>query len=156
MLKTPEARTSADPETRELVRALGDVIALVEPRLLELWKGTGLTFAQRRLLRRLATGARSAGDLAGELAVSAPTITRQLERLEQRGLLSRAVDPADRRRVLVELTEAGRRLLAGHRVLGGGPLPPAVRRFDPDERRQLTASLRRLIAIAHEEDAGGE
>jgi MarR family transcriptional regulator, organic hydroperoxide resistance regulator len=156
VLRISEARSGADSEVKDLVRALGDVVALVEPRLLELWKSTGITFAQRRLLRRLASGARSAGELASELGVAAPTLTRRLEKLERRGLVSREVDSSDRRRVVVDLTDAGRRLLAGHRVLGGGPLPHAAREMDTDERRALTASLRSLIRLAREEGVGGE
>ena len=143
-----------EPGTKELVRALGDVITLVEPRLMELWRFTGITFAQRRLLRRLVEGPRSPGDLASELGVSAPTLTRRLQKLETLGLLSRAMDPGDRRRVVVTLAEPGRRLLAGHRVLGGGPLVRAALALAPRERTRLAASLRELVRIAREQADG--
>jgi DNA-binding MarR family transcriptional regulator len=146
---------SRDEDVRALVRALGDVITLVEPRLLELWKSTGITFAQRRVLRRLVSGPRSAGDLAAELGIAAPTLTRQLQKLEDRGLLDRRVDATDRRRVTVALTDAGARLLAGHRVLGGGPLVMAARNLSPGRRRDLADALRRLVELAREPEVAG-
>ena len=46
--------------------------------------------------------------LHGVVVQSPGGITKTLRRLEQAGLVGRRVDPADRRSLLVELTEAGR------------------------------------------------
>jgi DNA-binding MarR family transcriptional regulator len=43
--------------------------------------------------------------------LSSAGITSRLDRLEKRGFVRRAPDPEDRRAVLVELTEAGRKVL---------------------------------------------
>src|SRR3981081_2922505 len=45
------------------------------------------------------------------LMLSSAGITSRLDRLESRGLVKRAPDPTDRRAVIVELTDAGRKLL---------------------------------------------
>ncbi|MDI2090042.1 MarR family transcriptional regulator [Commensalibacter oyaizuii] len=45
--------------------------------------------------------------LATALQVSKPAITRALDRLEELGLVSRKIDPMDRRSVLVQRTDAG-------------------------------------------------
>ena len=50
--------------------------------------------------------------LAAELSVSKSVITRALDKLTELDLARRRPDPADRRSVLVEHTDAGRRLLA--------------------------------------------
>ncbi|MBB4284330.1 MarR family transcriptional regulator [Roseospira goensis] len=52
--------------------------------------------------------------LARALDISKPAITRALDRLGEYGLLSRQVDDADRRSVLVQRTEAGEAFLAAH------------------------------------------
>lgn len=151
VLKTVDAAGATLEERdvrKQLLRALGDVITLVEPRLLELWKSTELTFSQRRLLRRLREGPRSAGTLAAGLAVHAPTLTRQLTRLEARGLISRQIDAGDRRRIVVSLTPAGRRILAGHRVLGDSVLATAARDLTPEQCTDLVAGLHALTALA--------
>jgi DNA-binding MarR family transcriptional regulator len=146
----------ADSES-ELRHVLGDLVALVEPQLLELWRGTGMTFAQRRLLRRLTDGPRSAGALAAELGVAAPSLTRQLQKLEDRRLITRQVDPDDRRRVLVALTAAGRQSLADRRFFARSPLAMAVRDMAPGRQREVARSLRALVQLAqtrHGESAG--
>lgn len=140
---------------KELLHALGDVVALIEPRLLELWKSADMTFSQRRILARLRQRALSAGMLAAELGVVAPTLTRQLAKLEAQGLITREIDSGDRRRVLVALTNAGRRALASHRVFGDSVVATAVRDLTTVQRRELVAGLAQLVLLArqHQETA---
>ena len=53
---------------------------------------------------------RSQHQLAGELHIEGPTLTRQLDRLEAEGLIRRTRDAVDRRAIHVETTDAGREL----------------------------------------------
>ncbi|MEX1145668.1 MAG: MarR family transcriptional regulator [Acidimicrobiia bacterium] len=55
------------------------------------------------------------GDLAAAERVQPPTITAAIDRLEGRELVGRRPDEADRRVVRVEITGAGRKLLARNR-----------------------------------------
>lgn len=68
-------------------------------------------------LRILATvlldGPLSAGALAGAVDLSPPATTEAVQRLVARGLLTRDVDPADRRRALIALVPATRDALEG-------------------------------------------
>lgn len=147
----------AEPDdTRELVRAVGDLLSLVEPRLLALWRATGVTFGQRRVLRQLRDGPRAAGAVAASLGVAAPTLTRHLLALEQRGLVARSTDPADRRRVMVALTSSGRRSLANNRVFSGGPIVAAARELDAEQRHELLTSLRSFADLARKHRDRGE
>jgi DNA-binding MarR family transcriptional regulator len=52
-------------------------------------------------------GAMSAGEIAQRTGLATGSVTALIDRLEQRGLARRRPDPRDRRRVLVEATEAG-------------------------------------------------
>ena len=56
-------------------------------------------------------GAMRASDLAERLDIRPASLTEQLMRMEQHGLISREKDPADMRAVLVALTEKGSREL---------------------------------------------
>jgi len=47
------------------------------------------------------------GELGGSVLLSQPGLSRLVDRLVQRGLVRRSADPADRRIVLVCLTQAG-------------------------------------------------
>lgn len=85
------------------------------------------------------------GDLLRETLVTSGTMTNRLDRLAQRGLLTRQAAPHDRRAVLVTLTDEGRRvadqameaLLEGERELLAG--------LGTDERVGLAAYLKRLL-----------
>lgn len=73
----------------------------------------GLNLGEYRLLIRLASrpGGEpiSAGELSRAQLLSSGAMTNRLDRLEQAGLVRRLRDPRDRRGVLVELTDEGRK-----------------------------------------------
>jgi DNA-binding MarR family transcriptional regulator len=60
-------------------------------------------------------GSLALGELAEIEAVAPPTITAAVDRLEDQGLVQRRRDPTDRRVTHVQVTAAGRRLLAESR-----------------------------------------
>ncbi len=73
----------------------------------------GLSPAARQALMVLdgRGGPMSPGAVAGLLLVTPASITSLFDTLERRGLVTRRPDPDDRRRVQVEVTEAGRVLV---------------------------------------------
>ena len=98
------------PERLQLYAELGDEVRAnqratdVVDELLCLLMGVNRTDA--RCLDVLdQRGSMSAGDLARESRLTTGAITAVIDRLERAGLARRVPDPADRRRVLVELTE---------------------------------------------------
>jgi len=142
---------SLDPGSRELVRAYLDVVMLSEPHQSRLWQAAQLTMTQLRTLRSLRDGPRAAGELGRKLGLSATSMTRILDRLEDRRLLQRSRDEEDRRKVMVALLPEGHRLvgemplLGGRSLLGGSPLLTAIEGLSAAERRQVTAALRLLV-----------
>ena len=71
----------------------------------------GLTFPQYLVLLELFAGTpRTVGDLGAKLGMETGTITPLLKRLAASGMVTRARDIADERRVLVDLTPAGEAL----------------------------------------------
>jgi DNA-binding MarR family transcriptional regulator len=92
-------------------------------------------------------------ELAIDLRMSPAAMTGRLDALEQRGFVRRRPSATDRRKVVVELTEAG--LAAWREAIGGmgdeeqrvlGALTPA-------EREHLADLLRRVLLLVEE---GGE
>ena len=71
-----------------------------------------LTLPQYRVLGILGGGPEASSVLADKLAVSRPSVTGVVDGLVLRGLARRDHDAADRRRIGIELTDDGRRLLA--------------------------------------------
>ena len=84
-------------------------------KLIELMKSYELTGVQYNVLRIL-RGAGEEGLICSEISERLITkdsdITRLLERLENRGLISRERNPKDRRHVITKITDTGLRLLA--------------------------------------------
>jgi DNA-binding MarR family transcriptional regulator len=74
--------------------------------------GTDLTIAQFRTLMRLH---RQAGcnlsDLADDIGVSPPAMSKLIDGLVERGLVERSLDAADRRRLELAVSPDGRRAL---------------------------------------------
>ncbi|BBY29958.1 MarR family transcriptional regulator [Mycolicibacterium sediminis] len=71
----------------------------------------GLTFPQYLVILALLDGSpQTVGALGARLHMDTGTITPLVKRLEAAGMVSRVRDRADERRVLVDLTAAGRRL----------------------------------------------
>jgi DNA-binding MarR family transcriptional regulator len=74
--------------------------------------GDDLSLSRQHLLTALADGpGLPVGELALSAGVSAPTATRMLDGLERDGIVVREPSSDDRRKVNVNLTDEGRRLL---------------------------------------------
>ena len=70
----------------------------------------GMTVAQAATLETLATeGPMRLGDLCARLGIAPSTLTRNLSRLEERGLVKRAAERGDARAFRAALTPAGER-----------------------------------------------
>ena len=98
---------------------------------------------EMRLLGCLNAGAdgRTAGELSTLLDLSTARIAAMLNNLERKGAITRARDTADRRRVVVRLTDQGR-----HEVQTS--LDEAVARLSEVYRRMGEADTRELLRLS--------
>jgi MarR family transcriptional regulator, organic hydroperoxide resistance regulator len=105
----------------------------------------GVTGPQRLVVRVLGRlPGVSAGEVAAILHVHPSTLTGVFRRLEAEGLVTRQVDPTDRRRTLLHLTARGRRI-DGVQV---GTVEAAVRSALAGASRDREAAARVLARIA--------
>ena len=95
-----------------------------------------------RALRRLAKQPYSIGQLGSELALAAPSMTRLIDRLEERGLIDRRNNEDDRRKAVVTLTDEGRRLVNAIPFLEGTAIRVAVEQMKVEDRERLAAAMR--------------
>src|SRR3954468_11211862 len=72
-------------------------------------------------------------------------VTATVDALEAAGLVTRSVDPADRRRRLVALTAEGRRALDGANALADRVADDLLAPLDPYRRRELHRDLRTVL-----------
>jgi len=150
VVTTISAPVTAQSETKAALLAYLDALALAEPIQARLWQLAHLTLTQVSVLRHLRSGPQTAGRLAELAGLSATSVSRLVDRLEKRGLVSRKRDAEDRRIVEVQLEPAGERLLGEAKVFRGSDLHHAVEAMSADERRRLTASLTRLVELTRE------
>ena len=108
----------------------------------------GLPYAQARLLSAIEDqGATRISDLAALDNCSQPTMTTQVRRLEDAGLVSRVTDPADARAVLISITATGTKMLAQVRADRGAVIDPYLERLDGDDRQTLEDAVRVMRSI---------
>ena len=135
-------------DIREALVAYLEALSLAEPVQARLWHESEITLTQLLVLRMLRDGPVTAGKLGSEAGLSPTSLTRLVDRLERRGLVMRRRTDEDRRCVEIRLEPAGETLLGQTTVLRGTDLHHAVEEMTRDERRGLTAGLRRLVELA--------
>lgn len=111
-------------------------------RLLRRQADTGLSPSQLSALTSVERhGPLTLGALADHERVAPPSITKVVAKLEERGLVARAADRADRRVTRLSLTDAGCDLLAHVRRRKDVWLASRVAGLTADQRRRLVAAL---------------
>ena len=85
--------------------------------------------------------------IARTLGVTVGTLTVNMNNLEKKGYLSRTRSKEDRRVVLVELTEKGRKAFFHHRDFHKGMIKAAVSGLNEDETSSLITCLQKLEAF---------
>jgi DNA-binding MarR family transcriptional regulator len=108
------------------------------------------SLSQGAVLGRLdREGTKSIGDLALAERVRPQSMTQTVSDLESEGLIARRADPADGRRILVELTEQGRATLAADRLQREGWLARAIAEdLSAQEQRVLAQAVSLLRRLA--------
>ena len=76
-------------------------------------------------------------ELTKQVLLSQPALSRLVERLEQRGLVTRSTDERDRRGVLIELTDAGAAAQQRTGARHARSVEARMRALTPDQQRQL-------------------
>jgi DNA-binding MarR family transcriptional regulator len=101
------------PITTSLTDLLAQANRLVNAALERLLAQEGVTVESWRVLEVLSDEqGRSMGELAQLVLMNHPALTKLTDRMVSRGWVHRAADPADSRKVLVFITDAGLELVA--------------------------------------------
>lgn len=155
-------RTVSDGGTRvpdEVIHEFGALLgaaALLE-RIAgrELERRCGIRHAVFEVLLRLSSAGADCpdmGGLAGELILTSGGMTRLVDRMQEAGLVRRRPHAGDRRRHLVELTDAGRaKLDEAMRVHAETLREHFAGPLTDEQRRDLGSALRTLRTTARKE-----
>lgn len=85
------------------------------------------------------------GELAAELAVEAPHVTRQVQRLERAGYVEQVPDPDDGRCRRVRLSASGADALECIRASGRRWIAEALAEWTPADRERLAGLVHRMV-----------
>jgi len=137
----PSVEGAAERLLRVLPRMFKHLMGEVRGDLPHAYPGGETQF---RILHALYHREYTLGELAERMEVSAPTVSRMIDTLVERGYVARYPDAADRRKVWLRLTEAGH-ALAGDME---GCFHQAVARFlQPLGGQDLTAIITACDAL---------
>ncbi len=148
--RVPTASPSpVDPSVVREIRAFNRFytrrIGVLQPALLD----SPFSLTEARVLVEIAErDGPSAREIATDLGLDAGYLSRMLKAFEHRGLIRRRQSPADRRRLILEFTDRGRRVFAD---LNRRAIDEAARLVAhlsvPDRRRLMSAMtlIRRLV-----------
>jgi DNA-binding MarR family transcriptional regulator len=137
----------------EILRSLRRIMRAVDLYSRKLVTETGLSGPQLVCLRELARfGPMQSSHLAQSVNLSPATVTGILDRLESRALIARERQLADKRRVLVSLTEPGREALS--------EAPPALqdsflfklRALPVRQQAAIDTTLKQIVSMMAAED----
>ena len=148
----PTTVTAIGRNVDEVAAALRVSVGLLVRRMRQIPVEGELTLSETAALARLDRGGPTTpGALAKQEQISPQSMGATLGALEARGLIERAADPADGRRVVMSITNAGLELLRSRRNAKVQQLARALSaEFTPDELDQLAAITPLLERLAQQ------
>jgi DNA-binding MarR family transcriptional regulator len=137
MSAEPDPATSAWRAMRRLVLELHDRRGAVS-------EATGMSYLRVKALSRLTPGPLSQRQLSDTLMTDAPYTSLLVDDLEQRGMVRREANPADRRSKLVRITPAGRAVARKAERIQSAP-PAALAALSEADLAALERTLRIML-----------
>jgi DNA-binding MarR family transcriptional regulator len=96
---------------------------------------------------RTDSSGRSITDIARELGITLPSVTAAINKLEHKHFVSKRRSEQDKRVVIVQLTDMGRRAEAMHRFFHRQMVNKVSQGLSPDQREALLKGLQNLLAF---------
>lgn len=133
-------------ESLDLIQMISGVNRQLEQAIEARLKPSGVAIEQYRVLRALNTrDGQPMGELAGQVFVDSPTLTKIIDRMIANADVFRAPDPHDRRRVLIFRSEKGAATFRDLDILVQGSEQGFVGRLDKTGAEQLRLLLANLL-----------
>ena len=105
---------------------------------------------QVRLMRALLGGKKTATDLSQTLGLSPSSLTQMASRMISAGLVSKELDPNDRRVRMLSLTPAGRLTMVNRQAMRARSAARVLDKLDPQKFHLLVELLEEIIALQSE------
>ncbi len=142
--KTLQEREISD----NVLIALRKIVRAIDLNSKKLVKQVGLTGPQLVILQEiLRLGNVSVGLVAKNVSLSQGTVTGILERMGKRGLVIRERSVQDKRRVMVRITESGKKLLANAPPVMQENFLEKFNQLQDWEKTMILSTLQRLVGM---------
>jgi DNA-binding MarR family transcriptional regulator len=137
----------------ELANRLRPVLLLLSRHLRREAHAEGITGGQAALLAQIRNHPQlGVRDLAAREGISAPSMTRYLDRLEKAGLIVRTRSPQDARRIRLALTPRGVGVLRSVRRRRTAWLAERLDGLAPAEQRTVAEAIEPLTRLLEEDE----
>jgi len=127
---------------------------ILETKLLQETTPLPLTISQFHILKLMTvTGRHQIGEISTFLGVSAPAVTKNVDKLERLGLLIRLPSEDDRRATWLAASLKGQRLVEKYEELKAKRLYPVLDEISPGELDRFSEMLERIsVALLRREE----
>ncbi len=127
-----------------LVDIFNDILKL-EHKTIEGLAGNALTMSEMHILEAIGNNPNAQmSDIARKLRITLPTLTVSVQRLEDKGFITRQRHGSDRRKVTAELTETGRMAYDHHAQYHEQMMEALFSKLDLDKMPVLMDSMSML------------
>jgi DNA-binding MarR family transcriptional regulator len=134
--------------SNRVLSTLRQITRAIDIRSRQLSKTIGLTAPQLIVLNALSsTNHIPIGRLADQVSLSQATVTSIVDRLESRHLITRLRNDPDRRKVILEVTDEGRRVVAQSPAILQEEFLDAFGKLPPEEQRQILTTLQHVCEM---------
>ena len=140
---------TGDPQA-EAVLAACRILVAVAARSISAVEEEADLLQVRALVVIASRGPVSLGELAQAAGLHLTRASRLCDRMVQAGLITRAVDPANRRQVILSLTFAGQQVVETVMQRRWAAIEPVLARMTEKQRRDLVAALAAFAEAAEE------
>jgi DNA-binding MarR family transcriptional regulator len=144
-----EIEDERDEQIFRLIALVYRIEKITDAHINALFQPIQLTCVQHLVLKLLIEAGEPLplGQIAEKLHSVRSNVTQMIDRLTSEGLVERIFDPADRRRVLAQITEEGRRRFEATSQIEAQVEQELYANFTRQERDQLVTLLSRLEAL---------
>jgi DNA-binding MarR family transcriptional regulator len=143
------SRRPAEADREDVARALFVSMGLLRRRLRASGSPGELTFPEVAALARLERyGSATSAELARLEQISPQSMGATLAGLEERRLVRRSADPADGRRVVMSVTESGRRIVNRRRDVRVEQIAAALTGFTETELHEILTAAPLIQRLA--------
>jgi DNA-binding MarR family transcriptional regulator len=134
---------------RELINEI-----LIQSRLLSSDRSAikGLTPKQVHILAEISDHLYTHGELAKRLRVDSSTLTRTIDPLVKKNLITREINPRNRREILIQLTTQGLEILDKINSLLDEYCGQILKKVPSDQQEMVELSIRILVQIMRQKN----